>query len=78
MNNKNEHETIYYKNHSQKLVSISLTNREKDIVRLLAINNTSNEIAEKLCISYHTVGVQRKNILENLILALLKSSCSIV
>jgi DNA-binding CsgD family transcriptional regulator len=66
LNDKDEYETIYYKNYSQKLLSISLTNREKDILRLLALNNTSNEIAEKLFISYHTVGVHRKNILAKL------------
>jgi DNA-binding CsgD family transcriptional regulator len=63
---KDEYETIYYKNYSQKLLSISLTNREKDVVRLLAQNNTSIEIAKKLFISSHTVNVHRKNILAKL------------
>jgi DNA-binding CsgD family transcriptional regulator len=66
LNEKNEYETIFYKNYSQKLLTVSLTNREKDIVRLLALNNTTNQIAEKLHISPHTVSVHRKNILAKL------------
>lgn len=66
LNVKDEYETIYYKNYSQKLLSISLTNREKDVVRLLALNNTSIDISKKLFISAHTVNVHRKNILAKL------------
>ena len=66
LNSKDEYETLFYKNYSQRLLSNSITHREKDIVRLLALNNTSNEIAEKLCISSHTVSVHRKNILAKL------------
>lgn len=66
LNANDEYETIFYKNYSQKLLSTSLTNREKDIVRLLALNKTSKEIAEKLFISSHTVNVHRKNILSKL------------
>ncbi|SDR90506.1 PAS fold-containing protein [Polaribacter sp. KT25b] len=66
LNDKNEYETLFYKNYSQKLLSVSLTNREKDVVRLLALNKTSAEIAKKLFISTHTVNVHRKNILGKL------------
>ena len=66
LNENDEYETIYYKNYSQKLLSITLTNREKDIVRLLALNKTTNEIADKLFLSHHTVSVHRKNILSKL------------
>lgn len=66
LNLKNEYETIFYKNYSQKLLTITLTNREKDVVRLLALNKTSIEIAENLFISVHTVSVHRKNILAKL------------
>jgi DNA-binding CsgD family transcriptional regulator len=66
LNEKNEYETIFYKNYSQRLLTMALTNREKDVVRLLALNKTSKEIAEKLFISSHTVNVHRKNILSKL------------
>jgi DNA-binding CsgD family transcriptional regulator len=66
LNDNNEYETLFYKNYSQKLLTITLTNREKDIVRLLALNKTSIEIADKLSISNHTVNVHRKNILGKL------------
>ncbi|WP_298777523.1 LuxR C-terminal-related transcriptional regulator [uncultured Polaribacter sp.] len=66
LNANNEYETIYYKNYSQKLLTSNITNREKDVIRLLALNNTSIEIAEKLFISTHTVNVHRKNILSKL------------
>jgi DNA-binding CsgD family transcriptional regulator len=66
LNDKNEYETLFYKNYSQKLLSVSLTNREKDVVRLLALNKTSSGIAENLFISKHTVNVHRKNILRKL------------
>ncbi len=45
---------------------ILLTNREKEIVRLIAAGRTSQEIAELLFISYFTVGKHRKNILRKL------------
>ncbi|UAB80388.1 PAS domain-containing protein [Marixanthomonas sp. SCSIO 43207] len=40
------------------------TARELEIIKLLAINLTSNEIAEKLFISPHTVTTHRKNMLQ--------------
>ena len=43
-----------------------LTEREKDIVRLIADEYTSREIGEKLFISYHTVERHRKNIIAKL------------
>lgn len=66
LNSNNEYETLYYKNHSQKLLEDNLSNREQDIIRLLALNNTSKQIGEKLFISSHTVDVHRKNILKKL------------
>ena len=67
LNKNNEYETLYYKNYAQKLIeSSSISNRELDIIRLLANNNSSKEIAEKLFISYHTVNTHRKNILKKL------------
>jgi DNA-binding CsgD family transcriptional regulator len=43
---------------------VDLTNREIDVIKLVVDGNTNSEIAEKLCISIHTV----KSILENIYL----------
>lgn len=65
LNDNNEYETLLYKNYSQELLGVdSMSERELDVIRLLALNKTSNEIADKLNISYHTVNVHRKNILK--------------
>lgn len=66
LNDSNEYETVYYKNHSQKLLAESVSNREQDVIRLLALNNTSKQIGEKLFISSHTVDGHRRNILKKL------------
>ena len=66
LNENNEYETIYYKNYSQKLLTTSLSHRELDVVRLLALNKTSKEIGKKLFISSHTVDGHRRNILKKL------------
>jgi len=43
-----------------------LTKREKEIINLIVAGLTSQEIAEKLFISYFTVGKHRKNIIKKL------------
>lgn len=43
-----------------------LSEREKEVVRLIAAGNSSSEIAENLIISIHTVNSHRKNILKKL------------
>lgn len=45
---------------------VHLTTREREIIRLITQGCTSQEIAEKLFISYFTVGKHRKNILRKL------------
>jgi two-component system response regulator NreC len=45
---------------------IPLTKREREILRLIIAGYTSHEIAEKLFISYFTVGEHRKNIMKKL------------
>jgi DNA-binding NarL/FixJ family response regulator len=45
---------------------ISLTKREREILKLIIAGYTSHEIAEKLFISYFTVGEHRKNIMKKL------------
>jgi DNA-binding CsgD family transcriptional regulator len=67
LNDRNEYETLYHKNYSQKLLTISsISKREQDVIRLLALNKTSKEIAEKLFISQHTVDGHRRNLLKKL------------
>lgn len=45
---------------------IDLTQREKEIIKLIAEEHSTSEIAEKLFISVHTVSTHRKNILSKL------------
>ena len=67
LNEKDEYETLYHKNYSQKLIPIeSVSKREQDVIRLLALNKTSKEIADKLFISPHTVDGHRRNLLKKL------------
>lgn len=66
LNNNNEYETKYFNNFSQKLLTNGLSNRERDVIRLLTINKTSKEIAESLNISPNTVDTHRRNILKKL------------
>ena len=66
LNDKGEYETLYIKSFSQKLLSGGLTNRELDIVRLLALNFSSKKIGDSLSISSHTVDTHRRNILKKL------------
>lgn len=67
LNDNNEYETLYHKNYSQKLLlAETISNREQDVIRLLALNNTSKQIAEKLFISSHTVDGHRRSLLKKL------------
>lgn len=69
LNENNEYETKYFNNFSQRLLSEGISNRERDIVRLLVLNYTSKEIADKLNISANTVDTHRRNILKKLHIA---------
>jgi DNA-binding CsgD family transcriptional regulator len=66
LNDQNEYETVYFNNFSQKLLANGISNRERDIVRLLVLNYSSKDIAEKLKISSNTVDTHRRNILKKL------------
>src|SRR5690606_34509436 len=66
LNDQNEYETKYFNNFSQKLLSNQISNREHDIIRLLVLDKSSKEIAEKLNISSNTVDTHRRNILKKL------------
>lgn len=47
-------------------MSPKISLREKQVLRLIAFENTSKEIADQLCISDHTVISHRKNMCEKL------------
>lgn len=66
LNDQNEYETKYFNNFSEKLLTNGLSNRERDVIRLLTINKSSKEIAESLSISANTVDTHRRNILKKL------------
>lgn len=57
------HENLQLRN---KLTINSLTNRQKEIMILIANGKTSKQIGDKLNISSHTVETHRKNILKRL------------
>jgi DNA-binding CsgD family transcriptional regulator/ribosome biogenesis protein Nip4 len=69
LNEKNEYETVYFNNFSQKLLSEGISNRERDIIRLLVLHYSSKEIARKLNITANTVNTHRRNILKKLKIA---------
>lgn len=64
LNDNNEYETLYYQNVSNSKLLGLISNRERDIIRLIITKNTSEKIAEKLNISKHTVNTHRRNILK--------------
>lgn len=66
LNDKHEYETIYFNTYSQKLLNGGISNRERDVIRLLIQNYSSKEISAKLNISPHTVDTHRRNILKKL------------
>lgn len=66
LNENNEYETLYFKNYSQKILDNGISNRERDVIRLLVLNYSSKQIADKLCISSNTVDTHRRNILKKL------------
>lgn len=66
LNEQKEYDTVYFNSFSRKLLENGISNRERDIVRLLVLNYSSKEISEKLNISPHTVDTHRRNILKKL------------
>ena len=66
LNDNNEYETKYFNSLSKKLLDNGISNRERDIIRLLILNYSSKKIGEKLNISSHTVDTHRRNILKKL------------
>ena len=51
---------------NKKLEEISLTNREKEVLKLIAEENTTQEIADILFLSKHTIESYRKNLISKL------------
>lgn len=51
---------------AQDVMHVQLTDREKQVIVLIAQEFTTNEIAEKLFISHHTVESHRKNLISKL------------
>ncbi|WP_179354056.1 LuxR C-terminal-related transcriptional regulator [Winogradskyella vidalii] len=66
LNANNEYETKFFNNFSQKLLNDGISKRERDVIRLLVLNQSSKEISKKLNISSHTVDTHRRNILKKL------------
>lgn len=66
LNDNNEYETLFYENVSSSKLLDVISNRERDIIRLIITKNTSEAIAEKLNISIHTVNTHRRNILKKI------------
>ncbi|KJD31548.1 LuxR family transcriptional regulator [Tamlana nanhaiensis] len=66
LNENNEYETKYFSNFSNKLLANGVSNRERDVIRLLMLKYTSKQIAEKLSISHNTVDTHRRNIMKKL------------
>src|SRR5690606_13349636 len=42
--------------------TFDITQREKEILKLIALGYTGNQIAKQLCLSFHTVETHRRNI----------------
>ena len=66
LNTNNEYETLFHCNITNNYLLSNLSLRERDIIRLLTGNFTSQEIADKLFISKHTVDTHRRNIIKKL------------
>jgi len=44
----------------------SISDRESEVLRLISLGHTSNEIASKLFISVHTASTHRKNLINKM------------
>ena len=53
-------------NQEVDLARVELTDREKEVVRLIVQEKSTAEIADIMCLSLHTINSHRKNILNKL------------
>jgi len=63
LNDNMEYETVFHKVYGSRQLDEKISERERDVIRLIALGHDNNTIAEKLCISSHTVRTHRKNLL---------------
>ena len=63
---QHKYETVYSTNCSRKKLLKDISERERDIIKLLAKKHSSKSIGESLCISSKTVDTHRRNILKKL------------
>lgn len=61
---KDFHQKAFQLEESENKLNERLTKREAEILKLITKNHSDKEIAEILCISYHTVRTHHKNILK--------------
>jgi DNA-binding NarL/FixJ family response regulator len=59
-------ESFQLKKNAHSEIPVELTEREKDVLKLIAQEFKTNEIADKLFISHHTVETHRKNLISKL------------
>ena len=64
------HPTLYiqasHHSNNQNVNSNCITQREKEVLNLIAYEHSSKEIAEKLFVSHETVNSHRKNMMDKL------------
>jgi DNA-binding CsgD family transcriptional regulator len=60
------YQTLYSEEYPEPKKEVPLSPREKEVISLLAEGYNSEQIGERLSISYHTVSTHRKNILQKL------------
>ncbi len=63
VNSKNETEILVEERFLPEITNTVLSEREAQVLSLISLGLTSAQIADKLCISQHTVNTHRKNIL---------------
>ena len=59
----NKTEVLYEEQYLPEISNTMLSEREAQVLSLICVGMTSVQIADKLCISQHTVNTHRKNIL---------------
>lgn len=52
--------------HFDHSIYSDLTDREKQVIELIALEKTTQQIADELCLSTHTIDTHRKNVLSKL------------